>query len=158
MNDVIDEKKDSFIHIRCCGPETNGHIADYKQKITRLPRNFHEHDLFFDHCRAIALCMPKWMSKKCKESPVDEELFVYQQNREGLLFEIFETGKESCSAYFPEMEYFIHPYSPKSWGWYVKQGLESGTLKRIEGLKHTYWYCGDHLKKSTEQKAQEEKL
>lgn len=156
MNDVIDEKKDSFIHIRCCGPETNGHIADYKRKIKRLPRNFHEHDLFFERCRAIAHCMPKRMSDKCKKGPTNEKLFVYQQNREGLLFEALVDGKKDCSFYFPEMEYFIHPYSPKSWEWYAKQGLDTGTLKRVQGL-NMYWFCGNAPQKP-EQRAQEEKL
>lgn len=140
MSDIIDEKKDSFIHIRCRGLETDGYIADYKQKIKRLPRNFHEQNLFVDHCRAIALCIPKWMSKK---GPRHKELFVYQQNQNGLLFEVFDAGKENCSAYFPEIEYFTNPYSPKSWEWYIKRGLKTGTLKRIKGLNHTYWYCGN---------------
>ena len=154
MSDVIDEKKDSFIHIRCCGPETNGYMADYKQKIKRLPRNFHEHDLFFDYCRAIARCIPKWMSKK---GPINKELFVYQQNRNGLLFEVFVDGKEKCSAYFPEIEYFANPYSPKSWEWYIKRGLDTGTLKRIQGL-NIYWYCGDRKEEPIEQRAQEKML
>ena len=140
MSDSIDEKRDSFIHIRCCGPETDGHIADYKQKIKRLPCNFRESQLFVDHCRAIALCIPKWISK---EVPINKELFVYQQNRNGLLFEVFEAGKENLSVYFPEIEYFTNPYSPKSWKWHVEHDLEIGALKRIEGLNHIYWYCGN---------------